>query len=143
MSLAIDTNVLLYASDSTSDFYEPARALLDEIATGPEIVYLFWPVLLGYVRIATHPSVFAEPLSFEVASANVNALLRLPHVRAVGELDGFWTMFQGIAAPARVRGNLVPDAQLAALVRQHEVGTLVTHDRDFRRFDGIRLRDPF
>jgi predicted nucleic acid-binding protein len=22
-------------------------------------------------------------------------------------------------------------------------GTIITHDRDFRRFDGIRVRDPF
>jgi toxin-antitoxin system PIN domain toxin len=143
VSVTVDTNVLLYASDSASPFHERARSLVEELARGPEILYLFWPVLLGYLRIATHPSVFARPLGFDVASGNVAALLSLPHVRAPGEAEGFWPVFQEVTASAGVKGNLVPDAQLAALVRQHEVGLLWTHDRDFRRFDGIRLRDPF
>jgi hypothetical protein len=41
------------------------------------------------------------------------------------------------------RGNLVPDAHLVALMRQYGVSTIVSHDRDFRMFDGIRVHDPF
>lgn len=39
-------------------------------------------------------------------------------------------------------GNAVPDAHLAALMRQHGVATIYTRDRDFRRFEGIRVEDP-
>ena len=42
-----------------------------------------------------------------------------------------------------MRGNLVPDAHLAALLREHGVRTLYTHHRDFRRFDFRDVRDPF
>ena len=42
-----------------------------------------------------------------------------------------------------LRGNLVPDAHVAAILFQHGVGTLYTHDRDFRRFDSLEVRDPF
>ena len=42
-----------------------------------------------------------------------------------------------------VRGNLVPDAHLAALLIQNGVTTVWTHDRDFQKFPGIRVRDPF
>ena len=42
-----------------------------------------------------------------------------------------------------IRGNLVPDAHLVALMRQHGVRTIWTHDRDFRKFNGIRVVDPF
>jgi uncharacterized protein len=143
VSVAVDVNVLLYASDSESRFHSRAAELLQMLAAGSEIVYLFWPVVLGYLRVATHPSVFTAPLTFEAASANIASMLALPHVRAAGERDGFWLELQGITAGAGVRGNLVPDAQLAALVRQYEVGMLYTHDRDFRRFDGLRIRDPF
>jgi predicted nucleic acid-binding protein len=40
------------------------------------------------------------------------------------------------------RGNLVPDAHLAALLSQHGVVTLCTHDRDFRKFSFLDVRDP-
>lgn len=58
MSVTIDVNVLLYASDEHSARHESARALLTWLALGPGLVYLFWPVAMAYLRIATHPSVF-------------------------------------------------------------------------------------
>ncbi len=42
-----------------------------------------------------------------------------------------------------VRGNLVPDAHLAALLRQHGVSTLYTLDRDSYKFAFLDVRDPF
>jgi predicted nucleic acid-binding protein len=42
-----------------------------------------------------------------------------------------------------VRGNLVPDAHLVALMRQHGVSTIWSHDRDFLKFPGIKVQDPF
>jgi hypothetical protein len=42
-----------------------------------------------------------------------------------------------------VRGNLVPDAHLVSLMRENGVATLWTHDFDFRKFEGIGIRDPF
>jgi uncharacterized protein len=73
----------------------------------------------------------------------VNALLSLPHMRIAGEADEFWNVYLAASAPLAVRGNAVSDAHLVALMRQHGVATLWTHDRDFRRFDGITVHDPF
>jgi uncharacterized protein len=143
MSATCDTNVLLYASDEQSSRSEAARELLTRLAEGPEIVYLFWPVLIGYLRISTHPGVFASPLTSEDAMANVEALLSPPHVRTPGEQPGFWDAFRRTVRGDVVKGNLVSDAHLAALMRQHGVTTIWTADRDFRRFDSISARDPF
>jgi uncharacterized protein len=142
MSATLDANVLVYASDSSADVHRPAEALVRRLATGPEILYLFWPTLLGYLRIVTHPGILTNPLSPKVALQNVEALLDRPHVRAPGELDGFWPAFRSMAGD-RPRGNEIPDAHLAALMRQHGVRVIYTRDRDFRRFDGIEPRDPF
>jgi hypothetical protein len=73
---------------------------------------------------------------------NVEALLDRPHVRTPGEADGFWPIFRATAGD-RPRGNDMPDAHLAALMRQHGVRLIYTRDRDFRRLDGIDARDPF
>ncbi len=143
MSAAIDANVLLYASDRASPLHERALEEVERRATGPEPLYLFWPVTIAYLRIATHPAIFDSPLAFSDAARNVGRLLGRSHVHSPGEGDGFWRTFAETAADGGVSGNLVPDAHLVGLMRQYGVRTIVTRDRDFRRFDGIRAHDPF
>ncbi len=142
MSYTVDANLLLYASDSSSPFHDRSSALLGQLAQGPEIVYLFWPILMAYLRIATHPSVFAAPLTPAEATGNVERLLALPHVQTPGEDERFWSSYRHVA-DASVRGNLVPDAYVVALMHENGVRTIWTHDRDFRRFDSVEVRDPF
>ena len=142
MSTTVDANVLVYASDRRSPAHPTAEALIRRLAAGPEILYLFWPALLGYLRVVTHSGILTTPLPPADAIRNVEALLDRPHVRAPGELDGFWPIFRSTAGD-RPRGNEVPDAHLAALMRQHGVRVIYTRDRDFRRFEGISVVDPF
>jgi toxin-antitoxin system PIN domain toxin len=98
---------------------------------------------MAYLRIATHPTVFTSPLRSEDAVANVSSLLGLPHVRTAGEQDRFWSLYRDASDAAGARGNLVPDAHVVALMLENGVKTIWTYDRDYRRFDGIEVRDPF
>jgi toxin-antitoxin system PIN domain toxin len=141
VSVTVDTNVLVYASNEADPAHDVARELLERLAGGSSLVYLFWPALLGYLRIVTHPAILPRPLTPRVASRNVEQLLGLPHVRAPGEAAGFWRHYVAVAGD-HPRGNDVPDAHLAALMRQHEVRVIYTRDRDLRRFAGIEVRDP-
>ena len=143
MSVTLDANVLLYAADEASPRHREARRLLEDVAAGPEIAYLFWPTIMAYLRIATHPAIFDRPLPARDAVANIDALLSRPHVRAPGEQLDFWRRYRTVAADAGPTGNLVPDAHLVGLMLENEVRTIWTHDRDFRRFRGIDVRDPF
>lgn len=143
MSYSIDVNVLLYASDRASARHDVAREFLESCATGPEVLCLTWPTLMAYLRIATHSRIFASPLAPEKALGNITALLALPHVRAISELDGFVDVYEHIAGNMTVRGNLVPDAHVVAILFQHGVQTLYSNDRDFRKFESLQVRDPF
>jgi toxin-antitoxin system PIN domain toxin len=143
MTYTIDANLLLYASDEASPLHARAVELIDEMALGPEIVYLFWPTIMAYLRIATHPAVFDTPLSQAEARANIEALLDVPHVQTSGESQHFWARYREIAEDVRPWGNLVPDAHLAALMLENGIRTIWTRDRDFRKFPGITVRDPF
>ena len=58
-------------------------------------------------------------------------------------LGHFDEIYRQVTAHFPVRGNLVPDAHLAALLRQHGVRRLYTVDRDFRKFDFLQVDDPF
>ncbi|MEF8728804.1 MAG: TA system VapC family ribonuclease toxin [Accumulibacter sp.] len=142
MSFGIDVNILLYASDRSSPWHEKASAFLQRCAAGSEVFCIAWVTALSYLRMATHGSIFAQPLSADEAAGNVEALLALPHCRALGEDEGFWAVYRQVTRAFPVRGNLVPDAHLAAVLRQHGVVTLYTHDRDFRKFDFLRAIDP-
>jgi toxin-antitoxin system PIN domain toxin len=139
----LDANVLIYASHDASPYHARARAFIESISEGDEIVYLFWPTLMAYLRIATHPSIFERPLRPEAALENVDVLLSLPHVQTTGEQERFWRSFHRVATDADVRGNLVPDAHLVALMVENGVRRIWTRDRDLRRFPEIDVRDPF
>jgi toxin-antitoxin system PIN domain toxin len=143
VSFTIDANLLLYASDRGSAVHARALELVDEIALGPEIVHLFWPTVMAYLRIATHPAIFGAPLSQADAVANIQALLDLPHVQASGAGEAFWHRYLEVASDVSPTGNLVPDAQLVALMLENGVRTIWTRDRDFRKFRGVTVRDPF
>jgi toxin-antitoxin system PIN domain toxin len=143
MSVTIDANVMLYAANADEERNVAARAVLAELAAGPEVVYIFWPVAMAFLRIATREGIFTNPLSSAEALKMIDSLLGRDHVFAPGEDDRFWATFSEIAKQQRVRGNLVSDTHIVALMRRHGVRTIVTHDRDFRRFDGIVIRDPF
>lgn len=142
MSFGVDVNILLYASDRDSPLHPKATAFLHGVVAGTEVFCIAWLTVMSYLRMATHPAIFAQPLSPEIAAANVQALLSLPHCRALGEEAGFWTAYREATRGLAVRGNLVPDTHLAAVLRQHGVAKLYTHDKDFRKFDFLRVIDP-
>lgn len=143
MTATVDTNVLVLAVHASHPRQDRARALLEWVAAGPAVVHLFWPTLMGFLRIVTHPSIFADPLSPDAAIAAVDRLVGRPHVRVGGELDGFWASYRRVADDVPTRGNLVPDAHLVALMHEHGVTTIWSNDRDLRKFGGINVKDPF
>lgn len=142
MSYCIDVNLLLYASDANCLQHERAARFLATCVEREEAFCLAWLTLMSYLRMATHPRIFAAPLSPAQAVQNVRALIDLPQVRVLSEGDGFWKAYREISADVPTRGNLVPDVHLAAVLRTHGIRVLYTHDRDFRKIPFIEARDP-
>ena len=142
MSYTVDVNVLLYASDRESPFHDAAAAFLRERADDPDIFCLTWPVIMGYLRLVTHPRLFERPLAPRAALGNVAALMGLPRCRVVSEPDQFLEVYRDVAVEVAARGNLVPDAHVAALASAHGTRTIYTHDRDFRKFPFLHVVDP-
>lgn len=142
MSASVDANILVYAANERDPAHTRAREVIDRLAAGPELLYLFWPTIMAYLRITTSAHVLRVPLQPERAIENIETLLRLPHVVTATEGVAFWQTYRE-SGGLSVRGNLVPDAHLAALMRENGVRTLYTRDRGFRRFEFLDVRDPF
>lgn len=97
---------------------------------------------MGYQRIATHPTIFRNPLSAHQAWGNVTSLLALPRCRLMTEQEGYAQEYEQLSKTAGVKGNLVPDAHLAVILRQHGVSTIYTADADFRKFGFLKVVNP-
>jgi len=139
--IVCDVNVLLYAYDAQSTLHEPCRKWLGLALNGTEQVGLPWQSLLGFVRIATNARAYLRPMTGAQACAVVSAWLERPQVSIPSPGERYWGILQAQLQVARATGPMVSDAALAALAIE-QGATLCTTDRDFRRFDGLKLYDP-
>lgn len=136
-----DVNVLLYAHREESKDHNKYRQWLEgelEATTGFAISEY---ILSSFIRIATHPRIFDPPTPLNEALAFAS-LLR-GHANAIRLRPGerHWALFSELITKTGSRGNLIPDAYLAALAMEHGCEWITT-DGDFARFPGLRWRHP-
>lgn len=98
-------------------------------------------VLSGFLRIATNPRVFSPPAPIERALAFADVLRAHTSTVVLAPGERHWDIFRQLCVDAGARGNLVPDAYLAALAIESG-SEWITTDRDFARFPGLRWRHP-
>jgi toxin-antitoxin system PIN domain toxin len=137
----VDLNVLLYAVNSDAAPHARVLEWWEAAMNGEETIGLPWVVLLGFLRLTTHPRVFPRPLTPEAAEARVDAWLSVPNVRIVAERDGHWPMLKTLLHASGTAGNLTTDAHLATMAMTYDA-VLVSCDADFNRFKGLRLENP-
>ncbi len=142
MSFAVDVNILVYSANEDDPLHEAAVRFVESCAEGDEVMYLAWPTLMSYIRVTTNPRILPSPLDPAQALANVSRLLGLAHVRALGEGTDFLEVYREVTGEFPVRGDLVPDAHLAAILKQNGIRTLYTTDADFRKFKFLDVRNP-
>jgi toxin-antitoxin system PIN domain toxin len=136
---AIDTNVLVYARREELPKHTRAVALLRELAQG-QVPWGIPVFCIGeFLRVVTHRRVFNPPTPLEDALAAIDALLESPTVRLLMPGERYWTLLTDTASQAQTTGNLVFDAQIAAVCLEHGVESLVSEDRDFTRFQGLSV----
>jgi len=136
-----DANVLIHAVNEQAAEHDKARAWLGGALSEPEAVGIAWAVGIAFLRLTTHPSVFEHPLSTDRALGVLEAWLESPSVVTVEPTRRHVTLLRGLVASTGTAGKLVNDAHLAALALEHDA-TVVSFDRDFGRFEGVRWRLP-
>lgn len=139
--LIVDANVLLHAVNEASRQHVPARDWVRGTLGGREPVAFAWTVMLAFLRLATHPGVFPRPLESQAAADQAELWLAAPASMMIEPSGRHLPLLRGLLAATGTAGNLVGDAHLAALALEHDA-TVVSFDRDFGRFDGVRHRVP-
>lgn len=137
-----DVNVFVYAFRREAEDHDRYSAWLGDTVTGAEDLALVEGVLTGFVRVVTNPRVFADPTPTPIALSFVEQLRASPPARALAATAAAWERLRDLAEGDRhLRGNLVPDAWLAALAVTSGA-RVATADAGFGRFPGLDWFDP-
>ncbi len=137
----VDANVLVYAVNESMPQHSRARGWLEEALSGHESVGFAWVVLLAFMRIATLPALFPQPLGASDALDVVDDWLGARPAVVVQPTVRHATVLRSLLTEVGTAGNLVTDAHLAALSLEHGA-RVCSFDRDFSRFPGVRVFTP-
>lgn len=136
-----DINLLLYAHNTEDPRHLAAREWWDGRLAGPEGVGMAWCVILGFIRLSTHPRVFVSPFHPHEALERVAEWLSLPHFFIIHPATGHLRQLEILFRQTGTAGNLTTDAHLAALAIERGL-ILQTTDADFARFPGLKWENP-
>lgn len=139
--ILVDVNVLIYAHREDADRHDEYARWLEEQANAETAFGISDLVLSGFVRVVTHSRIFKTPSPLSDALAFANGLRALPNAVPVSPGERHWGIFTRLCEGIGARGNLVPDAYLAALAIESGAEWITT-DRDFSRFPALRWRAP-
>jgi hypothetical protein len=136
-----DVNVLVYAFREDAPDHRRFRRWLEKLVRGEEPYGIADLVLSGFLRIVTGPRIFIPPAPIDFALEFAKAIRENPRCTRIAPGPRHWEIFTRLCREAGVKGNLVPDAYLAALAIESG-SEWITTDRDFARFPGLRWRHP-
>jgi hypothetical protein len=137
----VDVNVLVYAHRAESDRHADFREWLEALVNGDTAFAVPSLCLSGFLRVVTHPRVFAQPSSLDDAMTFVEQIRSRPTYVDLQPGPRHFQLFTDLCRRTRARGNLIPDAYLAAIAI--EAGAeWITTDRDFARFPGLTWAHP-
>lgn len=139
--LLVDVNILVYAHRADTPDHAAYHRWLEEMVGSDAAFGLSDLVLSGFLRVVTHPRVFAPPSPMAAALRFAHELRDAPNCVPVAPSPRHWEIFARLCSGAGVKGNLVPDAYLAALAIESG-SEWITADRDYARFPGLRWRHP-
>lgn len=140
--IAVDTNILVHAHREEASSHKAAVAALRHLAAGTIPWGLPVFALGEFVRVVTHPRLFAPPSTLSDAFLSIRSLSACPSCRILAPGRHYSEHFERICREGDMKGNLVFDAQIAAVCIEHGATDLLTFDRDFGRIPGLRTVKP-
>ena len=136
-----DVNVLVYAFRSDAPNHADYRRWLEH-SIGTEQAYGMADIVLsGFLRIVTHARIFDPPSDIASALDFVHNVRDQGNCVQISPGPRHWQIFSRLCQAAGAKGNLIPDAFLAALAIESG-SDWVTTDRDYSRFPGLKWRHP-
>ena len=134
-------NVLVYGHREDAPDHPDYAAWLEDATTSESPFGISDLALSGFLRVVTHPGIFASPTPVEIALDFVSSLRARPRAIPIRPGSGHWDIFIRLCRQTKARGNRIPDAYHAALAIESG-SELITTDRGFARFPGLKWAHP-
>lgn len=131
--------MLVYAHRTETAHHEIALNQLTELCENNQPWALPVPCLSEFFRVVTHPKVFNPPSKLDEVLDFIQSVTNAPACRLLKPGKHYLNQFFTVLQEADARGNLVFDAQIVALCREHGIARVLTNDRDFERFHDISV----
>lgn len=141
MTVLVDANILIYAKFSDFPQHEAARVWLDAALNAPDPLAMPWISLMAFLRITTNRRLFRAPLKVDEALTQVTEWAARSNVWHPEPSERFGLIFSTLVRQSQASGNLVTDAYLAALAREHGL-TVISSDSDFAHFEDVKWQNP-
>lgn len=139
--MVLDVNVVVAAHRQDHPAFAEVRPWFDHLVAGDDRFGVPAPVWASFVRITTNRRIFDVPTSLDDAFAFLRAVRGQPHHVEVVPGTRHLGLFERLCRDGEAAGDLAADAYLAAIAMESG-GELVSLDRDFARFPGLRWRRP-
>lgn len=137
-----DINLLVYAYNADAPLHEKAKTWWENTLNDPmEVVGIPWAVILGFIRIMTHPKILVSPLYPGEAVHHTITWFVRTNVEPLLPGERHLDIFQSLVRDTGCAGSLTTDLHIAALAMEYRA-TVCTNDTDFIRFSGLRLKNP-
>ena len=136
-----DVNVLIYAHREETPDHKKYKDIVEKIVNNNETYGISSLVASGFLRVATHPRIFTPPTPQKKAFTFINEIMERPNCVLIEPGALHWSIFCSLCEKSNARGNLVPDAYIAAMAIESG-NVLITTDRDYSRFPGLKWKHP-
>jgi uncharacterized protein len=137
----LDVNVLINAYICQTSAQQTCKTWLEtSLQTQSMVIWLPTATKLGFVRLLGCGIVTQQPEPFELLHDYLDTLAKHGIKEAVPSENHatFWRMTTGLI---QTKGNDVTDSHMAATAMDLNA-SLVTCDKGFRRFKGLKVFDP-
>jgi predicted nucleic acid-binding protein len=135
--LFVDTNVLVYLTNESSEFHQGVLEQFEQISIAYDL-FISRQVIREYAVIMTRPGIIEHPLTADEVVEDINTWKRLFTV--VDETDAVTEKLLVLLKKYQLKGKRIHDANIVATMLAFSISSIFTgNEPDFKKFTEIRI----
>ncbi len=140
---AVDTNIAVYAHRPETQFSPQARQLLVALAESLEPWSIPMHCMHEFVAVVSNPKIWKTPSSAQQIATQLDAWMSSPSFVPIVEDRHSVKALMLLMQRTPLYGGMIHDARIVAACQSFGVKTLYSVDRDFSRYAGLNIANPF
>ena len=136
-----DVNILIHCHRRDAENHQAYFSWLQDCFASHEPFAVPSIVMSGFLRVVTHAAMYKPATTIADAIEFAEGVRKQANFVEVAPGPRHWEIFAQLCLSIRASGKLIPDAYIAAMALESGC-EVISADRDFARFPGLRWRHP-